>query len=354
MRIAITGHSLVHPRQYKLADALGKIHDVTNICPSNWGTEFAPNNAIGIPPGFLDPQHPNMMQYFLTQNMFMKVFDTVMPELIYCQEETFSLYAKQCAEMADAIGAKLVYFNWENKVADLPSQMQEIEKENLEAADLVICGNPEAEVRVHKLNPDTKTKVIPQTGIDIDLFKPIPEIKKSYHIGYIGRYVPEKVNIFHKFVQEHMHLKALSVGGRGDGLPISANLNIQPWIEYENLPEWYNMMRVFMHLPYSQYNGFIEQFVYTIGEALACGLPVICSDNGSMPSVYGAAPNVFFVSEGEKGLSQADYYVNNIIDHTYGNLKSRSEEGRQWVNNNLSLSAIANELTKTFELLLNE
>jgi len=351
MRIAITGHSLVHPRQYKLADTLGKTEDVINICPSQWGNEFAPKNAIGIPPQFLDPRHPNMMQYFLGQNMFTEAFKFTLPELIYCQEETFSLYAKQCAVMAEAINCKLVYFNWENKVTDLPAQMQEIEKENLEAADLVICGNPEAELRIRGLNPEVKTKVIPQTGVDTELFAPMPEIEKPYHIGYIGRYVPEKVNIFHKFVQEHMHLKALSVGGRGDGLPISVNLTIQPWIEYEHLPEWYNMIRVFMHLPHSQINGFKEQFVYTIGEALACGLPVICSDNGSLLSIYGTAPNVFFVEEGEQGLIQADYYVNNIIDYTYGNLKSYPKEGRCWVENNISLQSIANKLITTFNEL---
>lgn len=352
MRIVITGHSLVHPRQYKLADTLGKTEDVINICPNQWGNELAPKNAIGVPPQFLEPQHPNMMQYFLAQNMFMDAFRFTMPELIYCQEETFSLYAKQCAAIAEAINCKLVYFNWENKPANLPIQMQEIEKENLEAADLVICGNPEAELRIRGLNPEVKTKVIPQTGVDTELFKPMPEVEHPYHIGYIGRYVPEKVDIFHKFVQSHMHLNALSVGGRGDGLPISANLTIQPWVEYEHLPEWYNMMRVFMHLPYSQVNGFKEQFVYTIAEALACGLPVICSDNGSLPSVYGTAPNVFFVNEGDKGLSQADYYVNNLIDHTYGNLVSRAEEGRLWVNQNLSLETIASELVHTFKKLI--
>ena len=353
MRIAITGHSLVHPRQYKLADALGKITDIINICPSQWGNEFAPKNAIGIPPQFLDPQHPNMMQYFLGQNMFMEAFNFTMPELIYCQDETFSLYAKQCALAAEALNCKLVYFNWENKVADLPVQMQEIEKENLEAADLVICGNPEAEVRVHKLNSDVKTKIIPQTGIDMDLFKPMPEIEKAYHVGYIGRFVPEKTDIFHKFLETHMYLRAMSVGGRGaHNMPCYSNYSVIPWIEYENLPRFYNMMQVFMHLPYSQVNGFQEQFVYTIGEALACGLPVICSNNGSMPSVYGTAPNVFFVEEGEKGLETADYYVNNLIDHTYGNLTNRSAEGRQWVKHNLSLSSIATTLNDTFEEIL--
>jgi len=354
MRVVITGHSLVHPRQYKLADALGKIVDVINICPSQWGNEFAPKNAIGIPPQFLDPRHPNMMQYFLGQNMFTEAFKFTLPELIYCQEETFSLYAKQCALAAEALNCKLIYFNWENKNIELPTQLHEIEKENLAIADLVICGNPEAEIRVHNLNPDVKTKVIPQTGIDIDLFKPISNVEKKYDIGYIGRYVPEKVDIFHKFVQTHIYLKALAVGGRGDVTPISQNLTVVPWSEYKNLPQFYNKMKVFMHLPYSQVNGFQEQFVYTIGEALACGLPVICSNNGSMPSIYGTAPNVFFVDEGEKGLVQADYYVNNIIDHTYGNLKSRSEEGQQWVKSNLSLQAIADILSNTFKEVLNE
>ena len=355
MKIAITGHSLISERQYYLARELSKTINVTNICPKQWGNEHAPIDAVGIDAKFLDPTAPNMMTYYLEQNMFSKAMSSVMPDIIYCQEETFSLYAKQCAVMAEALNYKLIYFNWENKNVELPEPLRIIEKENLAAADLVICGNPEAADRLQKIDSDIKTKIIPQTGIDMDLFKPMPEIKKPYHIGYTGRFVPEKTNIFHQFVQSHMHLEALAVGGKGDAnMPVYSNYTVLPWAEYETLPKFYNMMKVFMHLPYSQINGFKEQFVYTIGEALACGLPVICSKNGSMPSIYGAAPNVFFVDEGEKGINQADCYVNNIIDHTYGNLKSRFGEGRQWVKSNLSLQAIATTLIDTFEEVLNE
>ncbi len=108
-------------------------------------------------------------------------------------------------------------------------------------------------------------------------------------------------------------------------------------------------MKVFLHLPYS-HNGYREQFAYTILESLSSGVPVIVSNNGSIPGIYGDAPNLFLVKEGIDSLKDVRYYLEKILyEYTQEEKEKRSQNGRRWVKENYSLEAISEKYMKEFE-----
>lgn len=343
MKILKTSHSEINLRQHKLSLELNKQVETYSICPTHWGDEIAPKIAIALEPKFVSEMKGISTFYlegFVSETFFLN------PTIIYCQNEPHHFFAKQCALAAKSVDAKLVFFTWENKPdIILHPTLKELEKENLSKADLVICGTKEAEQRIKSINPEVNTTVIPQTGIDTDHFKPYGNSNKEYDIGYVGRFTPEKMKYYIEFLKRNPKLKSLSVGGRGQCYPPGGT--IISWTNYENLVIYYNQMDIFLHLPWS-YHGFAEQFCYGISEALSCGLPVITTENGSLRSVYGITPNVWFVPEGKDGLKKTQEIVDGILS---GVIQTSPDAGRQWVIDNLSLQAIAKRHLEVFESL---
>lgn len=340
--LVFTSHSLVNKRQQLFVDELLKHpNSICPICPTRWGDEVSPKNAMALEPKFVSDVK-GIATFYLEG--FEKKVNEIQPNIIYCQDEPYTFFAKQCALAAESVNAKLVFFTWENKPdIILHPALKELEKNNLSNADLVICGTKEAEQRVKSIDSNVKTAIIPQVGICVDHFKPYGNPDKKYDVGYVGRFVPEKMKYYIEFLKRNPKLKSLSIGGRGQCYPPGGT--IISWTNYENLVIYYNQMKLFLHLPYS-HNGYKEQFAFNIGEALSCGVPVIASSNGSIPSAYEDTPNLFLVPEGKDGIPLLERLVEEFLsipDPDGANL------GRQWVIDNLGLQAIAKRHLEAFE-----
>lgn len=352
MKIIKVGHSEVHPRQNLLTLEIAK--DIQNVeimsfSPKVWGTDTAPRHVVG-----LDIFVPEGQKQVGFNNIMLKGLELVtamQPDIIWVDEEPSTLLAWQCRNIAKNCGAKLVVFTWENKEnLRFPGIFGEIEKQIITEADLVICGNSGAERRVHSIEPKTKTIILPQTGVDTNLFKPMSDVKKLYDIGSFGRFVEEKMGMWNKLLEMRPDLKSLTIGGRGNIRPVSGT--VMGWQSISSLPLYYNSLNCFIALPYS-YNGYNEQFNYTLAEALACGILVIASDNGSIPEIYENSLNLFLVREGAKSVGQVTYLLENIVlDLNREEREDISTRGRQWVIDNLSLQVIAKKYIKTFEEIL--
>lgn len=346
MRIIKVGHSEIHPRQNLLTLEIAK--DIQNIeimsfAPKRWGDEFCPKHVVGLDPIFPEGQQPSFA------NMILKGLELsagMNPDIVWCMQEPYTFLAMQCRNIAKQSGAKLVVFTWENKPElRFPGVFNDIEKQVLSDSDLVICGNSGAVERVHSIEPKANTVILPQTGVNVDLFKPIPEVKKQYDIGTFCRFVPEKLDMWNKLLEMRPDLKSLTVGGKGSVRPVSGT--VIEWQKFENLPRLYNSLKCFVTIPYN-HCGYNEQFNFTIGEAIACGIPTIISNNGSIPEVYGSVPNLFYTPQGKTGTSSVNLYVDRVLREMY----DMNDEGRQWVIDNLSLQVIAKKYKDVFVELL--
>ncbi len=101
------------------------------------------------------------------------------------------------------------------------------------------------------------------------------------------------------------------------------------------MAEEYRKARVCVQPSVTQ-DRWMEQFNYSVGEALSCGLSAVISDCGSLPGVWGDCPAVEVVPEGDpEALREALLNPPRPID------------GRRFVEQNYGYRAVAEDLMDT-------
>ena len=179
--------------------------------------------------------------------------------------------------------------------------------------------------------PEEKIHVIP-LGISKE-YKPIKEknsienIKKTYgiigrYIFYVGNFKPHKnvKRLIEAFAEATPHLTPTLQGGESVGVKLVLggkkdkfvplleeqvnNLGIgdrvifTDFIKDEDLPDLYSGAELFI------YPSLYEGFGLPLLEAMACGIPVICSNTTSLPEVVGDS-GIFINPEDVKNISSA-------------------------------------------------
>lgn len=177
---------------------------------------------------------------------------------------------------------KIAFFRWENLPLDdhLPQTQADIERTVLKECDLVIAGNQKA---ADLTRPRTSKPIVklPETGIDTDTFTYREDLADTSNdrILYIGRMAPEKGIEVIKEATEGYNI----CFGSGD-------------LPYEELPKLMRESAIgvvgSIDQPY-----WTEQCCYVIGEMLACGLPVVSTDAGSIPEIWGSCRTVYLVPQ---------------------------------------------------------
>lgn len=198
-------------------------------------------------------------------------------------------------------------------------------------------------------------------GVDINHFKPysknntdsltigtVKTMREVYGIEYL-------IQSFKKVQNEFPQLKELKfmlVGG-GKNLEkykeyakkLKVEVDFKNQIEYEKLPEYYNMLDIYCAPSIS------ESFGVSILEASSCEVPVIVSNVGGLPEV---------VVENKTGIiiesKSVDQLTNAIIELI--NSKERREkfgkEGRKFVSKNYSKEFCTANLIKIYDELINK
>jgi len=155
-----------------------------------------------------------------------------------------------------------------------------------EAADKVICYTEEDKSRLEDLGIDSDKIVVIHNGIDTELFTPREKEKNSNQILWIGRFTPGKgveylIDAFSILVKDFPELRLVMVGKgpsrdaikqKVANLGLNGSVSIIDFVPNSELPDLYRASDVFV-LP-SLYEGVPR----TILEAMACGVPVVCTE----------------------------------------------------------------------------
>ncbi len=265
------------------------------------------------------------------------------PDVIYIEEEPHTILARECVKIAHRESIPYAVFSWENiENRRFGEPFDSIEKEVIKSADVLIAGNEGAKRRlIARGGEEEKISICPQTGVNQDLFQPRKEIQKSYDLLYAGRLVEEKGVRFIEHVAKELQLKMLWIGGRGSFIPTYGDYI--GWLpDYLQLPEYYNKTKLFVTYPYS-YHGYSEQANMTIGESLACGTPVVTSNNGSIKEFYDGAP-ILIATEGNESVLKL------AVSSALSNLEHYPrEEGIEWIRQNLSNNVVGKKLVEILE-----
>jgi len=124
-----------------------------------------------------------------------RLISHIRPDLVHIDEEPYNFATAHATWLSRRIGSRTLFFSWQNLKRHYPVPFRWFEHYVLSRADYGLVGNQAA----HQVWRDKGYKgplsVIPQFGVDPEIFKPakeIPDPGRGFVIGYVGRFVPEK------------------------------------------------------------------------------------------------------------------------------------------------------------------
>ena len=225
------------------------------------------------------------------------------PHIIHIDEEPYNAAAWQALYAARRVGAKSLFFSWQNIRRPYPPPFSWGERWVLRNVDYALAGT-ESAAQVWREKGCTKPlAVIPQFGVDPALFTPPikrhdPE-ERPFTIGYVGRLVAEKG--IHLLLQAaaglmgDWRLRLIGSGPyKGELTALAERLGIREriewveWVASTGMPAQYHRLDVLV-IPSLTRPNWKEQFGRVITEALCSGVPVIGSDSGAIPDIIGEA-----------------------------------------------------------------
>ncbi len=222
------------------------------------------------------------------------------PDIVHIDEEPYNAATAHACRVARARGARVVFFAWQNIRRRYPPPFGWLERYVFGRA-AGIAGTATAASVLRSKGFDGRLDVIPQFGVDPELFAPGPASASGspFRIGFAGRLVEAK----------GVELLVEAVRPLGDGLELliagagplheplrqhtagDARVRLLGALPSAAMPEFYRGLDVLV-LPTLGRWGWTEQFGRAAIEAMACGVPVIVSDAGELPAVVGEAGRV--------------------------------------------------------------
>ncbi|MHB0870027.1 MAG: glycosyltransferase [Chloroflexota bacterium] len=249
------------------------------------------------------------------------------PDVVHVDEEPYNLATLHALRLARRSGARSLFFTWQNLYHRYPAPFRWMEQYSFHAADCAIAGNAEAVEVLRRKGFSKPVEVIPQFGVDPDIFSrqpsaisyqlsaisrqdsalstqnPEPRTQNPFRVGFVGRLVEQKgiLDLLEAVAGLHGDCPLTLVGAgplrqaieaRATDLGISNRVEILGGVPSREMPAILNRMDVLV-LPSRTRSNWKEQFGRALVEAMACQVPVVGSDSGEIPHVIGDAGLVF-------------------------------------------------------------
>ena len=228
------------------------------------------------------------------------------PDLVHIDEEPYNLVSAHATRLARRTKARTVFFTWQNIHRRYPPPFSLFERYNYARASAAIAGSVEAAEVLRRKGFKKRIDIIPQFGVDPELYQPLPHAPRGSHepvIGYFGRLVPEKgVETLIEAVALLPSRPRVVIAGAGDHriaiehlaeqLGIRDRVSFRGSVAGDEIPAVMAEVDVVV-VPSRTMPNWKEQFGRVIVEAMACGTPVIGSDSGEIPHVIGDAGLIF-------------------------------------------------------------
>jgi glycosyltransferase involved in cell wall biosynthesis len=229
------------------------------------------------------------------------------PDVVHIDEEPYNFATFHAMWLARRAGARALWFSWQNLDRQYPLLFRYFERCNLRHADYAIVGSEGAAAVWRAKGYAGPLAVIPQFGVDADIFAPSDgerDRSRGFVVGFAGRLVREKgVDLLLEAAAGIDGPWRLVVQGSGPEqrqleelagrLRLTDRVSFRSqWLPSLRLPDFYRELDVLV-VPTRSLPNWIEQFGRVLIEAMACGVPVVGSDCGEIPRVVGNAGLIF-------------------------------------------------------------
>ena len=231
--------------------------------------------------------------------------DDLQPDLLHIDEEPYNWATRRAMGQAVKRDIPALFFTWQNINRRYPFPFDWWERYNYDHARHAIAGNHDAETVLRAKGYAGPVSVIPQFGVDPDLFAPPARSRpdRPFTIGYAGGIIPAKgLDVLIRACAQlpapwELHLvgagsEEAALRALADELGVSDRvhwLGKRPSLE---MPDFYRSVDVLV-LPSRTTPRWKEQFGRVLVEAMACETPVIGSDSGEIPYVIGRDGLIF-------------------------------------------------------------
>ena len=228
-------------------------------------------------------------------------------DVVHADEEPYNLATLQIIALAQRAGARALFFTWQNLFRRYPLPVRLIEHYCYSRVAGAIAGNAEAQDVLRRKGYAGPAWVIPQFGVDPELFSPLapppPSPNGSFRVGYVGRLEHKKgVQLLVAacgqlgtevrldllgWGPEERRLRALAAA-----CGLEERLHIHTARASTEVPAFLRQLDVLV-LPSLTTPQWKEQFGRVLVEAMACETAVIGSDSGEIRRVIGGAGLLF-------------------------------------------------------------
>jgi len=277
--------------------------DLTVVVPATWaGQPYEPAYVSGYRTLVTPIRFDGNYHLFHLPGLG-RIIAEARPDVVHVDEEPYNLATVQATWLALRHGARPLFFTWQNLLRRYPPPFSWFEKYVFSRSRHAIAGNNEAVEVLRTKGYRGAATVIPQFGVDPEAFAPLasaPERPdRPFTIGYVGRLVPEKgVDLILDAVATmsgDWHVRLVGTGPmraaletQAAALKIMDRLTFVPPVRSTQVPSEMHQFDVLV-LSSVTYPNWKEQFGRALTEAMACGVPVVGSDSGEIPSVIGDA-----------------------------------------------------------------
>lgn len=390
MKVLIVGYTYTRTNLIEVFDSYPDKQNLFFILPNNWqaknGTvKFKPFRRTGLNiynsrAFFFHSNYPiigglfkGWMPFFIFRLLWLRIFKGV--GIMFSTGEPNQLSTTYNALWAKLLGMKFAFNYWENisyeqKDSGIKLKIKKIiVKINVRLSDGAICGMHKAESILRTFSNKIKIGTFLHAGFDVNRFNPDVEPKMRRELGLDGKTVflfvgalgyRKGIHLVFEALkqlnQKYNDLFFLVIGSgeyesalkkRADELGLGNMVKFIPWLPNEDLPSIYTSSDVFVY-PSIPYQGWEEQFGYSIAEASLCNLPVISTNTGSIYEV---------LLDGETGLMVPPDNVDqlrNAMEKLILNKDLRvslGNRGREYIKNNFSNEVISGKIYNFFKAL---
>ncbi|MFP4248670.1 MAG: glycosyltransferase family 4 protein [Armatimonadota bacterium] len=367
MKIAVISHACVVEVNQRLFKQLCAAHpdvELLMIAPERW--KASTGMIVDYPEvedaGFHSRPLPVIGSGQISLHVYRglaRALHEFKPDLVYLDEEPYSLPAWQTLRICRSGGYPLCFMTAQNRNKRFPWPFARLERRVLAFADLAVPPTPDIEEVLRAKGFEGRVAVIPHF-VDTDLFRPLDrsDLRRELGvrgsvIGYLGRLTEEKGLADLRAAAEILwrrgaNVSVLLVGGgpmsdelrawsrrRDDGRVVLTGV-----VPHTAARDYLNVFDV-LAVPSRTTASWEEQFGRVLVEAAACELPVVGSTSGNIPNLIGELKSGFVINERDpEALAEA---VEGLLADPQATAEmARDARGR--VRERFGLEAVADHL----------